>query len=325
MDPVNAGAAVGHVKAAVEVIDRIAATVKSTYIRGQELRFLCPEGEVEYSIALEVKGGIRRVFANPLEFKVPELREITIKSFPGLQDGSAAALATTDGIIVLPDRLPDEELFTLNFRFKLEQPRAIDSLVRKDHERDAKSDQGKEEYWMSAQLRQTAALRTKYGRVDLKDLDLSVNVGVHQDLKDVVPQDFVRQLEIASALVRERERGKKYKLMMQHLRTRPGGLTGKEEETLAEIQALLLPPQFKKFVDVRESFKLSDVIRGADLIAAIPFMSFPKHMTVVSRTNLSLDKPAAEGRLVYKKSDFQKNLAKLFPKAAAKLKELEDE
>ena len=59
-------------------------------------------------------------------------------------------------------------------------------------------------------------------------------------------------------------------------------------------------------------FRYSDCIRGKELYDAIPFPTFPKSIKIVSRTDLSLDKPANEGRLIYKKKNFQKKISKIF-------------
>jgi hypothetical protein len=37
-------------------------------------------------------------------------------------------------------------------------------------------------------------------------------------------------------------------------------------------------------------------------------------MKVISRIDLSLDKPAAEGRLIYKKKDLQEKISEVFSK-----------
>ena len=87
---------------------------------------------------------------------------------------------------------------------------------------------------------------------------------------------------------------------------------GREQEVLMDLQDIFEPLQFCTFVDVKSPFRYSDCIRGKEFYDKIPFPTFPKTMKVISRTDLSLDKPAAEGRLIYKKKDLQDKISEVF-------------
>jgi len=67
------------------------------------------------------------------------------------------------------------------------------------------------------------------------------------------------------------------------------------------------PQTFRTFLKVERDFYYHDCLRGADYYAA-PFPTWPKFMIVITRTNLSLNKPAAEGFLDFNYLDFKRRI-----------------
>ena len=82
-------------------------------------------------------------------------------------------------------------------------------------------------------------------------------------------------------------------------------------EILRRMQKLFSSRVFRNFVDVKRDFRYYDCLRGTDYYS-LPFPTWPKFMTVISRTNLDLRKPAAVGILEYKRKDFRKAVEKIF-------------
>jgi len=62
---------------------------------------------------------------------------------------------------------------------------------------------------------------------------------------------------------------------------------------------------------VEQDFRYHDCFRGVDYYAA-PFPTWPKFMTVVTRTDLNLSKPAAEGFLEFNQKDFKTKINDIF-------------
>jgi len=56
-----------------------------------------------------------------------------------------------------------------------------------------------------------------------------------------------------------------------------------------------------------------DCLRGLDYYVA-PFPTWPKFMTVITRTSLTLDRPAAEGFLEFHHRDFKSKIENIFGK-----------
>jgi hypothetical protein len=292
------------------------ALVESVEIRNQEIRIKAPESVGEYSAVVEVRSRLLRKLGRTIRFYNPEIVRVEVRSLPLLVDQSGALTRTDEGFELHTDRLtPDADLFVINVNYRLRGSGFLDAIVRRDYDLDPRSTESHSEYWMSAQLRHLNLLQSRYGRIDLRDVDFRVDVAIHQDVLTSVPRAFIHELEVVSRLIHETEREKKVRLALDHLRTRSGTVTGKESEILAQIQDLFAPSRFRAFVDVKNAFRYADVRKGLDYFGRIPFPTFPRQVTVVSRTDLSLDKPAAHGTLIYKKADFQKTLAEIFPDA----------
>jgi len=78
---------------------------------------------------------------------------------------------------------------------------------------------------------------------------------------------------------------------------------GREFKVLVDLESLFFPEEFSKFVDVIKDFRYSSCYKGKEFFE-LPIPLIPKKMNVISRADLTLEKPAAEGTLVYKNSLF---------------------
>jgi len=82
-------------------------------------------------------------------------------------------------------------------------------------------------------------------------------------------------------------------------------------QLLAKLQELFEPAIFKQFIHISGDYQYYGTLRGTDVYNA-PFLTWPKFMIVISRTTLSLDKPAAKGFLDFKYKDFQTEIKNIF-------------
>ena len=60
-----------------------------------------------------------------------------------------------------------------------------------------------------------------------------------------------------------------------------------------------MPGAFSKYVDVLKDFRYSDCYKGKECYE-LPIEIIPKKVNVISRADLTLEKPAAQGTLIYK-------------------------
>ena len=68
----------------------------------------------------------------------------------------------------------------------------------------------------------------------------------------------------------------------------------------------------EEYEDVQKDFQYWDCSRESDFYDNLPFPTWPKSMKITSKTNLSLEKPAADRILIYKHQDFVSEIEKLF-------------
>jgi hypothetical protein len=304
------------IKDALQFIGRLHKLLDIATVENQEIRIKCPESRGQYSVAVKVKSGVfRRV--RTLRFPFPQLVRLEVRSLPIFRDENHAVTHVNSEFIVNLDALSDNEHFLFDFEFRLDDDQYLRSLVHRDHQRE-QFDGDQDKYWMQAQLKHLKVLETNYGVVDLRDLDLLVDVGIHQELKTAIPKPFVESMELAAKLLREPDRNRKLVLAAQHAKQKRRIQNLKDDEVLSGIQDFFTSAKFSRYLSVGNPFRFSEAARGTEFYDNIPFPVFPKSMRVVSRTDLSLRKPVAEGHLVYRKMDLQKEMADLFPKAFAK-------
>src|SRR3972149_291020 len=262
----------------------------------QEIVVRCPEGIQKTSIAFEAKGG---VLGHKIRFPFGRPRAARLMPVKSLQDMSELALLLTDDGFEIDTRgMTKDDIFLLDVEYEVKTEGFVDALV----ERSAASEFPKDresEYWMHASLKHPKLLQTKYGRLDLRDVNFDVDVGVSEHIKTVIPNVFRAELELAVKLLAEREPHRKKVLGVAHtIAMRSRGQKSSLPEIMGDLQELFFPTTFGKYVTVTKDFHYAECLRGSNFYDALPFPTWPKTMTVVSRTDLSLDRCAAEGVLV---------------------------
>jgi hypothetical protein len=301
------------VKAIVKRSDFVDKILRDNFkIEGQEMTILCPEGIQKYSISLTPKASF--LFPKSVKFSHGTPRRIEIRQVRGLSQIPEALKLTTEGFEINLKPLNSGELYILDIEYKLDDHRFVDSLVDRIIPRDVPhdSEESTRHYEMSAQMKHLKVLRQNYYSVNLRDVDFTVDVAVHQDVKTTVPGIFRQQLDTLVEISKKKGWDEQHKLLMRHRHLQTQKYGGKEIEILQNLYELFTPIEFKKYVSVIRDFHYSDCMRGSDFYDTLPFPTWPKSMKIVSRTDLSLDKPAADGILAYKHSDFVSEIEKLF-------------
>jgi hypothetical protein len=295
----------------VERINRILSSTSAVKISREELIVKTPESIGDYSVAIQIEK--QPPSASKLRFPPVDIVNLYAHSMPDYANQSHAITKLDDGYEISLDRiLPKSDSLLLNFEFRIKDENFVKNLVRKDVQCDIPRGLEEEisEYWMHAQLKDLSILESRFGRLDLRDIDFGVNVAIHQDLKTAIPSDFVRNLRIIAEWIKTKDQVKKWRLGWAHLHLRRKSYTGKEDEIISDVQNLFFPHEFRRFVEVTQPFRYHESVRGVNFYN-LPFQAFPKTMTVVSRTNLSLQLPAADGKLIYKKQDLREEISKI--------------
>lgn len=298
------------IEAITKRVSKIEQNLNNAFkINNREMSISCPESIQRYSLSITTKRN--SFFKSKANFELGKVRRASIRSVVGLESPPAVSILE-NGFELNLKKLKPEEQYILDIEYFIEDPEFLESLVdrRVVHETPYENDT---EYWMVAQLKHLDALKSKYGRIDLRDVGFNVNVGVHQDINTKVPEEFKDVLVAVAELLQRKGRDEKYKsyVKLRSLQNKPQA--GHEFEILGRLEELFSPLTFKRFVQVSRDFHYSSCEKGVNVYDS-SFMAWPKFMKVTSRTDLGLHKPASEGTLVYKKSDFISEIEQLFPK-----------
>ncbi|MHA1227898.1 MAG: hypothetical protein ACTSPV_14220 [Candidatus Hodarchaeales archaeon] len=300
-------------------IDQILIDYGFFKIETKDLILKANEGTIEYSpTVIPTK---KPLYIKNLNFFDITLRRLTVISSPGFIEEKSSVNRTEKGFILIPKNFTKTALeFQIKFEIEYDIEYVVNDLVRRDHQVEAVSED-RDMYWLHAQLKQLDPIEKILRNASLIDIPFIVNVGIHQDIKTKFPKRRQEELELIAEWSRTVDRNKKAALNIQHMnfkRQKPGE---KEiTDVLRDLQSLFIPTRFKTFIMVGKDFYYSECFQGADFYDDIPFKTYPKWMSVISRTDLSLAKPVAKGELIYKKLDFQKAIEKALIKKRRKKK-----
>lgn len=309
MKPSAKAAAERGVNEVARRAERIGAVLTGDFrIVSEEITIKCPEETEVVSIAFEPHAG---VLGQKVKFPLGKPERAHLRALEGSSEGLQNALAIHDnGFEIRTRGMGSSRLFLLEVEYDIEHPRLLDGLIQRNTPAETPKSKSTE-YWLHAELRHPAALKTRYSRFDLQDLEFAVDVGIAENVKTVLPKSLVKELETSVALLESRDKIRKRVLADEHLRAMD--LRGGESTVrlLGNLQSVFVPTAFRRFVEVKRDFHYGDCERGVSLYDTLPIPTWPRSMKVVSRTDLSLERPASQGTLVYKRDAFQKRVQEL--------------
>jgi len=268
----------------------------------------CPELTQTYKVIFKTSGG---VFGQKVKFSLGRPVRVILTQNESLQEITNSVFLDDEGFYILTKGFEKNSLYNLQVEYKIKHRRFVDNLVETNNAREIPKGE-KSEYWMHAELTYPKIFKTNYGRLDIRDLDFCVNVGVAEDLKTMFSPLFKKEIKLAMDLVKEKDIHKKQQIAIQHVHVmRERSKKKSAEDAIADIQELFTRKMFEPFVDVVGDFYLDDIQKGINYYDPTLFQNWPRFMTTVSRTDLTLDKFIAEGKVIYKKADFLMRVRKI--------------
>ena len=284
--------------------------IPRTEILNQESTISVPESTVEYSMFIKIPPEFRSI-RKPIEISEPSITRISTSSlhpFPQTIRDAVKKVVYGDGKVsyaLFPWLVPPEcDLISMTVWYKIADLAIVDDLVdRKGAHEPSGADRN--EYWMSAKLKHPKALSdyARFGKLDLRDVDVTVDVGVHNELKATIPTALVQRLKTFFDIMGETDPHQQFKALPKLRQLALSGTAGREFKILVDLEALFFPEEFSKYVDVVKDFRFSTCYKGKEFYE-LPVPMIPKRMNIVSRADLTLEKPAVEGTLIYKSNLF---------------------
>jgi len=298
-----------------EQVYKIWEKIPKIKILNQEATINVPESVVEYTLAVSIPSSFRSI-RKPIEISAPSIVRVSAAALNPLPRTVREAIKKFqygDGRVayaLFPELLPsDTDKISVSTTYQIDDPGLLDDLVdrTKGHEPGGPE---RNEYWMSAQLKHPKVLRDSFGRFDLRDIDVTVDVGVHNELKNTIPPAFISRLKTFFGVMAERDPRRQHMAIPKLRQLAKEKTAGREFKILVDLEALFMPGTFSKYVDVLRDFRYSDCYKGKECYE-LPIEMIPKKMNVISRADLTLEKPAAEGTLIYKNNRFIEAIKKV--------------
>ena len=291
-----------------EYIYKIWEKIPKTEILNQETTINVPEYVVEYSLAVSIPSNFRSI-RKPIEISAPSIIRVSASSlhpFPRTVREAVKKGIYEDGRVVyalFPELLPPEsDLISVSVSYRIDDVSLLKDIVdrTKGHEPGGVE---RNEYWMHAQLKHPKVLMDKFGRFDLRDVDVTVDVGVHNELKATLPPPFIRRLKMFFDVMAETDPRRQHLAIPQLRQLAKSKTAGREFKILVDLESLFMPGAFSKYVDVIKDFRYSSCYKGREFFE-LPIEIIPKKMNVISRADLTLENPTADGTLIYKNNLF---------------------
>ncbi len=300
-------------RVALKIVERIGKTLdtlkRSVEKESEVLALRLPEHVGEYSVVLRVKSGL---YGGKTPFSIPNIIRLTAVCLPAFRREENAISREGDTFVFDPSKLSKgAETVLLKFEFHVEERTIVESLVKMNSQLDPLGSESSDEdkYWLTAQIKFPASLQRLYSSLEVLGVDFRVDVGVHQEIK-TLPREVRGIIERTAEFSGTSDREKLLKLVAEQRRV--SKFASRFREDFRELALLFMPTRFSHYIIVQQPFRYYECKPGLELFQS-SFAPLPKFMTVVSRTDLSLEEPAKEGFLVYKKKEVRDEIQRIFP------------
>lgn len=204
------------------------------------------------------------------------------------------------------------DLFSIEIGYRMDND-FLDNLVRARTPRE--SFENKVKYELSAQLKNPAGLQMGFSEVEIEEFPVSARINVANHINTNVPTYVKELLEIENEILNDKDPRTGPKIIaLKHKKASLIKKIGNSslQEKMEDLASLLNPSSFINYVQTMDDFKLDQCVRGSDFIRALGMFQLPKTMNVISRTDLSLKKPAAKGVLIYDSKKFEEQVLSTF-------------
>jgi hypothetical protein len=283
-------------------VDSTSAQLSEFGARARSIVVRVPESQAEVGFILKPRVGGPRPKLN-LNISGQGVRGARLVETPEHVDRSEQIQIDDDALqIDFGGFSPSSDTFMMTLDRDVGSEDRFTSLVSRTWKRDSevhKADEP-ERYWIYAALKDPSLLETKYGNVDLRDFEVSVDIGIYERLRAALPPSFVRRTDALLRFVRERERGRRVRSMLEYSRLRGSGGSSDDIAKIAELRMLFTTNGFRDFVEVSKPFRYSSAAPAIGAATLEDVFDIPKFVEVGARTNLDVRHPTAKGDLVYR-------------------------
>jgi hypothetical protein len=276
-----------------------------------EFRLKSAENLVEFNTGIKVKSGI--FTGSHLKLNIPAPDKARMYSLSPYRPLDGAVEVTPSGVSVNRSKVEGYgESFRLELEYTLSGPNALAGLVYTSSPAETISVGGGDvqRYWLHSELKTLKSLKEIYERVRVEDVDVRVDVTLRDDINNVIPED-VRFEMMMMARLSSSDRNVSSTAAAYRRRHPVPRFRGNLFQVTQEMMELCQPSKFRKFLTLEGPYRMAKCNRSAALADIYLPVSVPHAMEVYSKTDLTLEEPAKDGKLIYKKSDFLNQLEKI--------------
>ncbi len=277
-----------------------------------ELRLRCADGRMEYTAGLKLKH--RRLSGSHVKLKIPvpeKFRMYSLNPYKPLDD---ATTITPNGVAIDRRMLEGSgDSFRIELEYPLESQQALNRLVYRSSPSETLSDEDEtdvQRFWLHSELKTVDFLKEIYRHVRVEDVEVMVGVTLREDIKSVISSDLRFEMGMLAKLG-SNDRNEQRRAIEWKRRHPVPKFRGDIFEAMQNAQELFQPSKFRRFLSLQGPYRLSNCTRGTSLSDMFMALHLPQSMLVYSSTDLTLEEPAKNGKLIYKKSQFTKRLEKI--------------
>ena len=272
--------------------------------RAKSIRYNYRESTSEMTFLIEVPDSRRRKFGN---LKIPMSEGYRFKQMFCLPDYNvvdAAHIVDEEYLTFDPGRLPghDEYIITLNGTVPSE---TLNEVVHLKVPKDPKKTGAADKYWIHSAIKRPGVMKEIYDDMKVDDIDIGVQVGVQRCFSNVIPEEVLETFDRTNELLRasnEHDRNQVYKASRRRYEARKQ-LDTSPAETADLIRSLASAEHIRDYLSVDKPY------RRRNINPRPPEKSIhPETIAVDVSTDLSLDRKAADGELVFEKKQYENYL-----------------
>lgn len=170
-------------------------------------------------------------------------------------------------------------------------------------------------YHLSAQLKDPSSLVRGFSEIDVEEYPVTASVNIQENLDTTYPiLSTVRKLKgLENQILSIKDPRKGVEIIaLQRERSKLINKIQREapDKIMSEIIGLLGPLKFMKYLKVDDrDFRIHNCEwSGVDSLMSISNFTIPRSIAVITRTDLSLKRPASKGQLLYDSGKFEEDL-----------------
>lgn len=206
----------------------------------------------------------------------------------------------------------------ISMQYPIDDSDSLEGLVYTSAPKDSNivDNSGEEitDYWLHAQLKTVKLLRDIYSEVTVEDAEVKIEVPVKESVKELFEEDIITSLKMR-AMLGSHDRNERARAVY-YLTKRTPKFKGNLDKVMSDLQELLRSSRFRRFLALKRGlFRLGQCERGLSMGDPIGPIYLPESMDVFSTTDLTLEEPAKNDNLIYKKGAFKRKVDDVFKNA----------